>query len=196
MHIVKDPIIKNNIFDQNYFNYLVEYFSNHEVLKNEEYHYYGSKRVDSFNDPVLKEIQEKLMPLAKETFGSETLMPTYAIFSEYSGQDAYLDKHKDVGPCTYTMDICLYRGTDWPLIIEGKEYNWGPNESIFFYPNDQLHWKEDFPDKDNNKIGLLFLHYVEPDHKWWQISEKLRPIIRNKFKIVENKNWLKEGSRY
>lgn len=183
---VKDPVIKNDIFDQDYFNYIKDYFSNHDILKQDQYHYYGSKRVDSYTDPVLKEIHERLMPMAKEIFGSDTLLPTYAIFSEYSGDAAYLDKHLDIGPCTYTIDICLYKGTDWPLFIEDKEYNWDPNEAIFFYPNNQLHWKEDFPDKDSNKVGLLFLHYVEPDHKWWEIPERMRPLLRKHAKIIEN----------
>jgi len=183
--IVKDPVVKNNIFEEDYFQSIKEYFANHEVLKQEEYHYYGSKRVDSYTDPKLDEIHKMLMPMAKEIFGSETLLPTYAVFSEYSGHTAYLDKHKDVGPCTYTIDICLYKGADWPLFIEGKGYNWGPNEGIFFYANDQDHWKEDFPEKDNNKTGLLFLHYVEPDHQWWSVPEKMRPILRNSIKHIK-----------
>lgn len=180
---VKDPVIKNNIFSEDDFSRIKEYFSNHEILKQDKYHYYGSKRVDSYNDSLLEEIHNSLIPLAKDIFQSDTLMPTYAVFSEYSGEAAYLDKHKDVGPCTYTIDICLYKGADWPLFIEDKEYNWGPNEGIFFYANDQMHWKEDFPNKEDNKIGLLFLHYVEPDHMWWSVPEKMRPTLRNNFSV-------------
>ena len=183
--MIKDPCIEKNIFDQEYFEYLKDYFSNHEILKKDEYHYYGSKRVDSFNDPVLKEVLEKLTDKAKEVFGSDTLMPTYAVFSEYSGSTPYLDEHKDVGPCTYTIDLSLYQNTQWPLYIEGKAYNWSDNEAIFFYANDQLHWKEEFPDKGNNKVGLIFLHYVEPDHWWWAVPEAMRPIIRNKAYLVK-----------
>jgi hypothetical protein len=183
MVVVKDPHIEKNIFDQEYFEYLREHFSNHEILKKDEYHYYGSKRIDSFNDPVLKEVLDKLTDKAKEIFESDTLMPTYGIFSEYSGSSAYLNKHKDSGPCTYTIDISLYQNTPWPLHIEGKSYSWSDNEAIFFYANDQMHWKEEFPDKEKNKVGLLFLHYVEPNHPWWIIPEELRPYVRNKLYI-------------
>ncbi len=184
---VKEPHIEKNVLDPEYFEYIKNYFANHEVLKQENYHYYGSKRVDSFNDPVLKEVLEKLIDKAKEIFESDTLMPTYGIFSEYSGTEPYLDKHLDIGPCTYTIDLSLYQNTEWPLYIEGKAYNWADNEAIFFYPNDQWHWKDEFPNKENNKVGLLFLHYVEPDHEWWTIPEVLRPRIRNKFYNVDKR---------
>ena len=183
--MVKEPCIEKNIFDQEYFEYLKKYFSNHDILKKDEYHYYGSKRVDSFNDPVLKEVLDKLTDKAKEIFGSDTLMPTYAVFSEYSGSTPFLDEHVDVGPCTYTIDLSLYQNTSWPLYIEGKAYSWSDNEAIFFYANDQKHWKEEFPDKDNNKVGLIFLHYVEPDHWWWKIPESMRPVVRNKGYLVK-----------
>lgn len=185
---IKNPIVLGNIFDVEYFNYLKEYFSNHDILKQDRYHYYGSKRVDSFTDPVLKEAQDKIFDTAKKIFGSETMLPTYSIFSEYSGAgNPYLNKHHDVGPCTYTIDLCLYKGADWPLFIEGKSYNWDENEAIFFYPNHQLHWKEDYPDKENNKVGLIFFHFTEPDHEWWKIPERIRSIIRNKIGLVENR---------
>ena len=177
--MVKDPHIEKNVLEQEYFEYIKDYFYNHEILKQDKYHYYGSKRVDSFNDKILKEVLDKLTDKAKRIFESDTLMPTYGIFSEYSGSTPYLNKHLDSGPCTYTIDLSLYQNTEWPLFIEDRSYSWSDNEAIFFYPNEQLHWKEEFPDKENNKVGLLFLHYVEPDHPWWSIPEAMRPYLRN-----------------
>jgi hypothetical protein len=170
----------SNFFDIEYFNLIKEYFINHKILNSPEYHFYGSKRVDSFDDEFLKEVLYSAMPIAKEWFGSETMVPTYGIFSEYSGSQAYLDKHKDAGPCTYTIDLCLYQKTDWPLIIENQEYVFGENEAVMFFANDQDHWRPEFPNPDNNKVGILLLHYVEPDHKWFTLSDDVKKLLRKR----------------
>lgn len=170
----------SNFFELDYFTLVQKYFYNHEILNNPEYHYYGSKRVDSFDDTFLKDVLYKAMPIAKKWFGSETMVPTYGIFSEYSGEQAYLDKHKDAGPCTYTIDICLYQKTEWPLVIEDKEYVFGENEAIMFFANDQDHWRPEFPSPESNKVGILLLHYVEPDHKWLTLSDDVKKILRKR----------------
>lgn len=177
---IKEPRIEKNIFDNNYFEYIKNYFKNHDVVKKDEYHFYGSKRIDTFNDEVLKKAHEDLLPKARQMFESETLLPTYAVFSEYSGKQAYLDQHLDIGPCTYTIDLCLYQNSQWGLFIEGKEYFFSENEGIVFYPNHQLHWRGEFPDPDKNKVAIILFSYVEPDHDWWKIPEKLKPMLRNK----------------
>jgi len=44
------------VFEQDYFNEIQNYFKNHFFLKNAEYDFYNSKRIDSFDDQVLQEI--------------------------------------------------------------------------------------------------------------------------------------------
>ena len=176
--------VEKNIFEKEYFNYIKNYFYNHEVVKQDKYHFYGSKRIDSFSDPVLKEALEVLKDKAKELFISDTLVPTYAVFSEYSGKQAYLDKHLDRGPCTYTVDLCLYQETPWPIFVEGEEYNFYDNEALIFYANDQYHWRPEFPNPDINKVGIILFHYVEPDHKWLTLSENAKKILRERVKPI------------
>lgn len=181
---VKPPFVEKDIFSEDKFKEIKLYFQNHDILKKDEYHFYGSKRIDSFNDKFLNQIHIDLTEKAKSLFGSETLMPTYAVFSEYSGEQAYLDKHKDIGPCTYTIDLCLYQETKWPIFIENKEYTFDENEGIIFYPNHQDHWREDFPDKEKNKVAIILFSYVEPDHDWWKIPENMRPMLRNRVRPI------------
>lgn len=176
--------IEKEIFSPEYFNSIKEYFKSHEFLNSEIHDFYGSKRIDSFADPILKEILLKLHEPAKKWFGSETLVPTYAIFSEYSGKQAMLNKHLDAGPCTYTIDLGLYHKTPWPLIIEDEEYTFLENEAVLFYANDQYHWKPEFPDQDSNKVGIILVHYVEPDHPWLKLSEEFQKALRKKIKTL------------
>ena len=173
-----------DIFEQSYFDEIKNYFEGHSFLNNAQYDFYNSKRIDSFDDPVLKSILDKLHEPAKKWFNNENLVPTYAIFSEYSGEQAHLNPHRDSGPCTYTLDIGLYHNTPWPLIIEGKEYSFLENEAIGFYANDQDHWKPEFPDPENNKVGIILVHYVNSDHLWLTLQPDVQKLIRQRIKTM------------
>lgn len=170
----------SNFFETEYFDNIKSYFTNHEILLRDEYQYYGSKRIDSFNDSVLKNILNDSLPIAKKYFGNEDILPTYAIFSEYSGEQAYLSSHKDAGPCTYTIDVCLYQKTPWPLIIENKEYFFYENEAILFLANDQEHSRPEFPDPENNKVAILLLHYADKNHQWFSLPDDVKKLLRSK----------------
>lgn len=177
---MRQAFVEKKVFDRQYFNDLKNHFISHPFLNDTKYDYYGSKRIDSYDESYLKDALDRLHAKAKVLFNSETLVPTYAVFSEYSGEQAMLDEHFDIGPCTYTIDLCLYEKNTWPLIIEGQEYYFGPNEAVCFYANEQKHWKPEFPSPETNKVGIVLLHYVEPDHPWCSLSESAKPVIRKK----------------
>lgn len=125
------------------------------------------------NDKEFKPLStylDHLVPIARETFNSETLLPSYAIFAHYEGNQAALPKHKDNNACTYTIDLCLYQITPWSLWVEGKEYMLDENKAVAFYGEDQEHWREKFPNPTENQVGQVFFHFVEPDH--WFFNEK------------------------
>lgn len=129
-----------------------------------------NKKLDSvFND---------LVPIARKTFNSKTLLPTYALFSHYEGKNARLHKHIDDNACTYTIDLCLYQKTPWGLWVENKEYILEENQALAYYGNDQLHWRQQFPDKENNHVAMIFFHFAEPDHWYFTKGPSYLSVIR------------------
>jgi hypothetical protein len=32
-----------------------------------------------------------------------------------------------------------------------------------------MHWREDFPNPENQKVAMIFFHFVEPDHWWFDV---------------------------
>jgi hypothetical protein len=178
-----EPKVIKNIFDEPFFQYIQNYFANHPQIKNIPYDNYGSKRLDSFDDIVILECLDKLTNFAREKFAQKDIVPTYGVFAEYSGANAQLDEHLDVGPCTYTLDIGLYHNTPWNLFIENKEYEFDENEGILFLANDQRHWKESFPDPEINKVGILLLHWVSPDHPWLKYSPEVQKLIKKRTSV-------------
>lgn len=133
---------------------------------------YGNKeKNEGLHSQWLSNFINVLTPLAKEVFNSSTLEPSYSMFAEYrkvGDTIPNLPHHKDNNACTYTIDVCLYQDTPWAIWIEGKEYYLEPNQAIVIYGEDQEHWREEFPDPENNVVGMMFNHYVEPDHWWYQ----------------------------
>jgi len=132
---------------------------------------FGRYFVNDFEWLPLKNFVQPLRDMAREIFESDTLEHSYSIFAHYEGEEAKLPKHKDNNACTYTLDVCLYQDTPWSLWVEDKEYYLEPNQGLAFYGEDQEHWREEFPDKQTNKVGQLFVHFVEPTH-WFFTGDK------------------------
>ena len=111
------------------------------------------------------------LPIAREIFGSQTLLPTYALAVHYQGPEAKLVTHTDDNACTYTIDLSLYKKDQWDLVVEGRPYSLDPNQALAFYGEEQEHWRKDFPNPETNYHGAVFFHYVEPEH-WFFTGDK------------------------
>lgn len=179
-----DPVILKNIFnDKDFFN-LKSLFEN-KVASFERQSGLGRYVIADNSLPELKKYSEKLLPLARETFKSNTMIPTYSLFAHYNN-DASLYFHKDDNACTYTLDMCIYQKTPWDIWIENKPYTLYPNEAVAFNGNDQLHGRKEFPDPENNHVAMIFFHYAEPDHWYFTKGPEYLSVIRG---IVTDKEW-------
>jgi hypothetical protein len=181
---VKEPAVLNDVFNQDDFNSLKSLFSDYKSF---EYQQGFSRYVVADNTmEELKEYTTKLIPLARSTFGSENLMPTYTLFSHYEGESASLYKHKDDNACTYTIDMCVYQKNPWDLWVENKAYTLHPNQALAYYGNDQMHWREDFPNPKENHVAMIFFHFAEPEHWYFTKGPSYLSVIRNE---MTEENW-------
>lgn len=110
-----------------------------------------------------------LTEFARDHFESEELKPSWCLMSIYEGKEAKLWKHKDDNACTYHINFCVFQKTPWELWVEGKPYLLEENDALMTYGNDQEHWREEFPDPDNNLVCNAFFFFCEPDH--WYFTE-------------------------
>jgi hypothetical protein len=168
MKVEKPKILKNLLSEEDFFNLKQELSEGLETLQARS-DFGGRLLLDEVQLPILTKYANKILPKARAVFNSETLLPSYTLFSHYEREDSFLMVHKDDNACTYTLDLCVYYKTPWPLVIEGTSYSLKENEALCFYGEDQLHWRPDFPDKHNNNHGAIFFHFVEPDH--WYFTE-------------------------
>lgn len=138
--------------------------------------------------PELSDYAKKITPMARILFDSKTLLPTYALFSHYEGENASLYKHKDDNACTYTIDMCVYQKEPWDLYVEGVPYTLEENQALAYYGNDQMHWRESFPNPKENNVAMIFFHFAEPEHWWFTKGPSYLEVVRGK---VTEEEWKK-----
>lgn len=183
---ISDPKLIGQVFSEQDYSSLVSLFDNPKSL---EYQQGFSRYVIADNSlPALKSFADKLVPLAREVFGSETLLPTYTLFSHYEGDNPApsLYKHKDDNACTYTIDMCLYQTDPWDLYVEDSAYTLYPNQALAYYGNDQMHWREQFPKPGEQHVAMAFFHFAEPDHWFFTKGPSYLSVIR---KEITEEQW-------
>lgn len=177
---LQEPRLLTNVFFTN--DYLRLKSSVGDVTKFEFQKDFSRYVANEKHIPELTPFFDALVPVARSVFGSDSLMPTYVMFSHYEGPNASLFKHKDDNACTYTIDFCLYQRTPWDLYVEDKPYTLYPNQALAYYGNDQMHWREDFPDPENNHVAMIFFHFAEPDHWWFKEGPDHVNVLRSQVK--------------
>lgn len=183
---MKNPEIVDNILSKEDYNRLIS-----NIVNPKNYNYdntFSRYAIGEVGLPILKELSEKLVITAREIFNSKTLLPTYALFAHYEGQnpEPSLFKHKDDNACTYTLDMCVYQKQPWDLWVDDRPYTLFPNQALAYYGNDQFHWREKFPDPENNYVGMIFFHFVEPDHWWFTKGLSYVDVVRG---IITEEEW-------
>jgi len=186
---MKEPLIINDILNSEDYEKLSKEVSN---PKSFEYQEGFSRYVVADNRlPFLAELAKKITPIARKVFDSPTLLPTYTLFAHYEGKDPEpsLYKHKDDNACTYTLDMCVYQVDPWDLFVEDKAYTIYPNQALAYYGNDQMHWREKFPNPETNKVAMIFFHFAEPDHWYFTKGPSYLSVIR---KEIAEDDWVEQ----
>ena len=141
------------------------------MLKEKDFDGFGRKVLDYVEEPLINTLHHKLLERARQLFDSSTLLPSYSLFADYSHDEISLFKHRDNNACTYTIDYCVYANEPWGLWVEGQEFVSKDNNAVMFYGEDQEHWRDTRVGK--NKIGMMFFHYVEPDHWYYKKGQNV-----------------------
>ena len=168
---INDPFIVKNILTEEELKNLQKHAMNLWATQPTYDESFG--RHQWFGHDELFRFHNMLTEVAREYFGSPTLIPSWCLLSAYEGKEAKLWKHKDDNACTYHIDLCVFQKTGWDLWVEvndkDKPYMLQENEGLFMYGNDQEHWREEFPDPKNNLVVNAFFFFCEPDH--WYFTE-------------------------
>jgi hypothetical protein len=121
-----------------------------------------------------EETEAKILQLARETFGDQTLLRGGFNIGRYQMQDGItpqLWKHFDQSACQFSLDICLDKTIDWQLVVEDVEFNEQPNDCVVFCGNYNMHWRTPYPTgaTEDDYVTLMFMQFAKPDH--WLFTE-------------------------
>jgi hypothetical protein len=180
---MKNPLIIKNVLSEQDFRQLQQYVKDLDRLSighSDEF-----SRYEFGGSDILNRLHKELLPLAKNFFENEDIVPSFNFGSWYYGK-ASLEKHRDVNACTYTIDLCVYQTTTWDLYVEGVPYTLNENEALLYYGESQKHWREDFPDGEDNVVCNVFFFYVEPDHWFFSEPKEKHEKIKQDLYIEKN----------
>lgn len=179
MVMSREAFVISDVLQQDEFKAGREYFLNHPTMRNHKIDENGRWIIGI--DPMLQKYHEMLLPLARKIFKSDTLLPTNALFAEYTKTGATLGHHYDANACTYTIDLCFYESHPWPLFVDGTPFYYAENEAVCFFGEEQEHWRETL-NEENIKIGLAYFHYVEPDHWFFTEGPNYVEVVRDDYR--------------
>ena len=76
------------------------------------------------------------------------------------------------------QEECLFRCSNLIHVVPNTFYPLQENEALFYYGNDQDHWRPEFPNPDSQNVALIFFHYVEPDHWYYVKGPDYQDVIK------------------
>jgi hypothetical protein len=164
---VSEPKVIRNFFPEDRYKKIMGVI---ESLRKDEWSFQSGTSRYTLAEKWIDKLAIYELDRAREIFDNDKLLFTYALLSYYNNDQSNLYMHKDDNACTYTIDICLYSKEAWPLIIEEEEYVLNGNDAVCFYGEDQVHGRPEF--KKGNNVLMLFLHYADRDHWWFQANNR------------------------
>ena len=155
MAAVDYKLIKN-FFNQDELKILDKYCYN-KLDENKDY----EVDIQSFSpawyyDPLMNSLLDVKLPLVEKESNLK-LFPTYTYWRYYVF-GATLFKHIDRPACEISVTACIKKHDNWPIIIEGTEFELEEGDAVLYAGCHQEHWRPDIYKGEG--MAQVFFHYV------------------------------------
>lgn len=114
-------------------------------------------------------IVDTIVKKAQETIGTPIVLRELS-FARYSIVDerfnVKLTPHRDetFREPRLTVDIQLKSNVDWPITVEGRDYQLKDNQALTFAGTHQIHWRPKIEFKDGDFLDMIFCHFSAKDY--------------------------------
>ena len=152
---IVNKLIKN-FFDKKELNILQKYCIN-KLHKNKDYTLDGQSFSPAwYEDPLMTALLDTKLSLVEKN-SKLKLFPTYAYWRYYV-YGGSLAKHVDRPSCEISVTTCIKKYEDWPIVVEGKEFELEEGDAVLYGGCDQEHWRPGT--YKGSGMAQVFLHYV------------------------------------
>lgn len=142
-------------------------------------------RLDMNKIYLPKHILDKVIALAYDLYNLDHGQITNLVsvsYVEYNHKygNPILVPHKDYGQCGLILDYQLDSNIDWPIMVDGEEFNLKNNELLSLFPLSQYHWRPAIKWENGNFLKMLFFEFgtigverIEDEDKRSMLNDKL-----------------------
>jgi len=109
-----------------------------------------------YRDPLMTSLLDVKLPMVEKK-SKLKLFPTYAYWRYYV-YGGTLIKHLDRPSCEISVTACIKKEDNWPIVVEGKEFELKEGEAILYNGLFQKHWRPGVYKGEG--MAQVFFHYV------------------------------------
>ena len=110
-----------------------------------------------YNDPLMNALLYTKLPLVEKESNLK-LFPTYAYWRYYVFGGT-LFKHTDRPACEISITACIKKYDNWPIIVEGTEFELEEGDALLYAGCDQEHWRQGIYKCEG--MAKVYFHYVD-----------------------------------
>jgi len=140
---------------------------------------------------IPKNIEEKLITLAKQFVDDSDLELTHYQYLDYfgkygKGNSPNLPPHLDVENyyTKVSIDYQMSSNIDWPIVVEDQSFILQDNEVLVFEASDRIHWRDPIILKEDDRCEVIVFHFSNKfEHQPYaekQMSKEERDAIIKK----------------
>lgn len=142
--------------------------------------------------PVPKNIEDKLIAMAKEFVDEDLVLSHYQYLDYYgkygNGNSPKLPPHLDVENyyTKVSIDYQMKSNIDWAIVVENEKFILKDNEILVFEAGEKIHWRDPIILKEDDRCEVIVFHFSNrEDHMPYeekQMSQEERQVILEKHK--------------
>ena len=137
--------------------YILKKYSYNKLDSNKDYKLDGQSFSPAwYNDPLMNALLDVKLPIVEKE-SKLKLFPTHAYWRYYV-YGGSLAKHTDRPSCEISITVCIKKYDDWPIVVEGKEFELEEGDGVLYEGCTQKHWRPGTYEGEG--MAQVFLHYV------------------------------------
>jgi len=107
-------------------------------------------------DPLMLALLDVKLPLIEKESNLK-IFPTFTYWRYYVF-GGLLTKHTDRPSCEISVTACIKKYDNWPIIVEGTEFELEEGDAVLYAGCDQEHWRPGTYKGEG--LAQVFFHYV------------------------------------